>query len=79
MQGHGSACDCTFSVLLHIALCVCIAFCVCLLGGAFLLCFTPPDLSGVPRFVWGTQFFHCLPSTIYPPPPAVDSSPLFFQ
>ena len=44
-----------------------------------LLCFTPPDFSGVPPLVWGTQFFHCLPSTVYPPLPALDSSPLFFN
>ena len=35
MQGHGSTCDCTFSVLFHIALCMCIVFFVCRLGGAF--------------------------------------------
>ena len=44
-----------------------------------MLCFTPPDFSGVPHLVWGTQFFHCLPSTVYPPLPALDSSPLFFN
>ena len=26
MQGHRFTCDCTFSVLLHIALCMCISF-----------------------------------------------------
>ena len=67
MQRHGSTCDCTFSVLLRIALCICFAFFVCLHGG-------PPDFSGVPRLVWGTQVFHCLPSTVYPPLPALDSS-----
>ena len=44
-----------------------------------MLCPTPPDFSGVPHLVWGTQFFHCLPSTVYPPLLALDSSPLFFN
>ena len=78
MLGHGSTCDCTFSVLLHIALCMCIAFSVVCLEGHSALLHTP-DLIGVPHLVWGTQFFHCLPSTVYPPPPALDSSPFFFQ
>ena len=39
--------------------------------------FTPCELSGVPPLVWGTQFFHCLPST--PPPPALSPLPLFFS
>ena len=76
MQGHGSTCDCTFNVLLHIALYVFCILCVCAWRG-ILLCFTPPDFSGVPRLVWGTQFFSCLPSMVYPPLPALDSSPFF--
>ena len=48
MQGHGSACDYTFIVLLHIALCMCIAFFVCLPGGAF--CFASHPISA--------QIFH---------------------
>ena len=35
MQAHGTTCNCTFSVLLHIALCVSISFFVFLLGGVF--------------------------------------------
>ena len=32
MQGHGSTCDCTFSVLLHIALCL-LCCVICCFGG----------------------------------------------
>ena len=80
IQGHGSTCDCTCSVLIHIALCMCFAFFVCLPGGAFCFASHPQlvDFSGVPRLMWGTQFSHCLRSTVYPPPPALDYSPLFF-
>ena len=53
------------------------SLCVCLEGHSALL--HTPDLSGVPRLVWGTQFFHCLPSTVYPPVPALNCFPLFFN
>ena len=79
MQGDGSTCDCTFSALLHIALCMCFAFFVYLPGGAFCFASHPQISVGSPLLVWGTQFFHCLPSTVYPPLPALDSSPLFFN
>ena len=67
------------SVFCFTLLCVCVlhSLCVCLEGHYALL--HPPDFSGVPHLVWGTQFFHCLPSTVYPPLPALDSSPLFFN
>ena len=68
MQGHESTCDCTFSVLLRIALCVFRIICV----SAW-----TPEFNGVSRLVRGTQFFHCLPFTVYPPLPALDCSPLF--
>ena len=48
MQGHGSTCDCTFSVLFHIALCMCFAFFVCLPGGALCFASHPPILVGSP-------------------------------
>ena len=32
---------------------------------------------GSPPSAWGTQFFHCLPSTVYPPPSALNFSPEF--
>ena len=65
MQGHGSTCDCTFSVLLHIALFLYV-FCILCVSDwrGIMLCLTPPDFTGVPHLVWGTQFFHCLPSTV---------------
>ena len=72
MQGHESTCACPFGVLLHIAVCTCIAFFVCLPRGAFCFAlpsrlFGPEELSAVSLLVWKTQFFRCLPSTIYRP------------
>ena len=78
MQGHGSTCDCTYSVLLDIALCICLVPCVSAWRG-ILLRLTPPHMSWVPLLVWGTQIYHCLRCTVYPPSPARDSSPLFFN
>ena len=83
MQGHGSTCDCAFSVWLHIALCMCIALFVCLPAGAFCFVHTP-------EFEWGPPFSVVDPdlpmSTVYcqilcspPSPPALDSSPFFVQ
>ena len=78
MQGRGSTCDCTFSVLLHIALCMCFAFFVCLPGGVF--CFALH-----PRFQWGPLFSVGDPifplSTVYglPPSPRSRLFPSFFE
>ena len=75
MQGHGSTCDCTFSVLLHIALCMCFAFFVCLHSA----------LLHTPRFQWGPPFSVGDPifplSTVYglPPSPRSRLFPSFFQ
>ena len=67
MQGHGSTCDCTFSVLLHIALCMCFAFFVCLPGGAF--CFaSQPQISVGSPFSVGDPVFPL--STVYGLPPS---------
>ena len=65
------------SVFCFTLLCVCVLHSVSARRG-ILLCFTPPDFSGVPRLVWGTQFFHCLPSTVYPLSPLL-TLPLFFS
>ena len=67
------------SVFCFTLLCVCVlhSLCVCLEGHSALL--HTPRFQWAPHLVWGTHFFHCLPSTVYPPLPALDSSPLFFN
>ena len=80
MQGNGSTCDCTFSVLLHIALCICFAFFVCLLGGAFCFASHPQISVGSPApFSVGDPIFPL--STVYclPPSPHSRIFPSFFQ
>ena len=67
------------SVFCFTLLCVCVlhSLCVCLEGHSALL--------HTPRFQWGPPFsvgdpiFPLSQSTVYPPLPAFDSSPLFFN
>ena len=71
-------------VIVHSVFCFTLLF-VCVLHvcvsawSGVLLCFTPTNLRGVPRLVLWTQFFNCLLSISYPPPPAFDSFPSFFN
>ena len=60
MPGHRTICDCIFIVLLHIALCMCVALFVCLPRGAFCFASHPtPAQSFHP-----TQMQDILPDTI---------------
>ena len=78
MQGHGSTCDCTFNVLLHIDLCVCFAFFMSLPGKAFYFASHTEISVGSPVWCEGPNFsilYHLLSDPLSP----LTALPLFFS